>query len=355
MVAAAMSNERPKRPKVLARKRAASERPTTVSKRPAGIAPLVPEPSVHGQLVPSNVLPLFPDFVPDYEWVLGLVPMPGPNAWAALFLEAGSGLVVHVDLLAHATPEAVGATLRRALGRGEVLGLRRPTRIRIGVPDQAELLVAAEPLGLGLVVGPVPEVEEVLRAQGAVKVVAQPATDDIDVYRGSAQVTDAQLAAFFKAAEELRRGRSSRVLQGDRPLVLRCAALGLDEAGAIVEIEPHGGLRIVWGGTSLAIRFDRSDQLSPARSRELASLAFAPPRGPHPVLAPVGEDGRLRRAEGADYELATATLFAIGRFASEYGELVRHTSLRALVAHYAVRLGRSHVVEVELGWPEERS
>jgi hypothetical protein len=69
----------------------------------------------------------------------------------------------------------------------------------------------------------------------------------------------------------------------------------------------------------------------------------------------VGEDGRLRRTEPEDYDLATAALLATSRFGSEYGELMRRVSLRALVARYAIRLGRAHVVEVEIGRPEAAS
>jgi hypothetical protein len=345
-------------PKVLARKRPAREHGEPPRKKPL-VAPLVPEVSLVGQALAASVLPLFPDFVTDYEWVLGLVEMPATKQqravapWAALFLEAGSGLVIHVDLLASVTPKTVGATLRRAVERGEALGLRRPTRIRIGVPAHAPLLGEAEHAGVELVVGPVPEVEEVLRIPGAMKVVALPTTEDIDVYRGPAQVSDAQLAAFFQAAEELRRGRLSRVLQGERPLVLRCPALGIDAAGAVVEVdERRTGLLITFEAAALSLRFDRIGQLSPARRRELAGLRVAPRRGPYPVLSAVGADGRVRRAEAADYDIATAALLAASRFASEYGSLSRHTSLRALVARYTVRLGRAHTAEVELGWPE---
>ncbi len=391
------ANKRTRRPKVLARRTEAraegrggarerdeaDERGPSSSKKPGRIAPLVPEVSHHGLALPINVLPLFPDFVPDYEWVLGLVPMPGPagagrerpRPWAALFLEAGSGLVIHVDLLVSVTAKTVGATLRRAIARGEELGLRQPTRIRVGVPDQAPLLAEAERAGLELVVGPVPEVEEVLRIPGAVKVVALPTTDEVEVYRGTAEVSDAQLSAFFHAAEELRRGRFWRVLQSERPLVLRCPALGVGlgpgglGGGAVVEVdERRGGVLITFEvdamarieerespgeepAGSLSIHFDRIGQLSAARRRELAGLHFAPRRGPYPVLSPAGDDGRLRGPQGSDYELATAVLLATSRFASEYGALTRRTSLRALVARYSVRLGRAHVVEVELGWP----
>lgn len=350
---------RAKRPKVLVRK-AARDPDTLVHRRSVTVAPLVPEPTQLGVVTPATALPLFPDFVPDYEWVLGLVELPAPKArrrgavpLAALFLEAGSGLVVHVDLLASVTARAVGATLRRAVERGEGLGLRRPTRIRVGVPAQAALLAEAAAAGVELVVGPVPEVEEVLRTPGAVKAVALPTADELDVWRGDAPVSDAQLLAFFQAAEELRRGRFWRVLEGERPLRLSCAALGLPAGGVAVEAdEPRGGLRVRTPGGTLSVRFDRVGQLAPARRRELAELRFAPRRGPYPVLSPVGEDGRLRRAEPEDYDLATATLLATSRFGSEYGELLRHVSLRTLWAHYAIRLGRAHVVEVEIGRPE---
>jgi hypothetical protein len=348
------AGKRVKGPKVLARKKPSREHDEPSRSKPPSVAPLLPEVSVLGQALAASELPLFPDFVPDYEWVLGLVEMPGAVvAWAALFLEAGSGLVIHVDLLAMVTPKTVGATLRRAVERGEALGLRRPTRIRIGVPAHAPLLGEAQQAGVALVVGPVPEVEEVLRTPGAVKVVALPTTEDIDVYRGPAPVSDAQLGAFFQAAEELRRGRLARVLQGERPLVLRCPSLGIDGAGAVVEVdERRTGLLITFAAAALSLRFDRIGQLSPARRRELAELRVAPRRGPYPVLSAVGEDGRLRRAEAADYDIATATLLATSRFASEYGALARHNSLRALIARYMVRLGRSHTAEVELGWPE---
>jgi hypothetical protein len=350
------------RPKVLVRK-AARDPDAIVHKRPVTVAPLVPEASELGVFTPASALPLFPDFVPDYEWVLGLVELPAPKGKraavvpsAALFLEAGSGLVVHVDLLASVTAKAVGATLRRAVERGEALGLRRPTRIRVGVPDQAVLLQEAEATGVELVVGPVPEVEEVLRTPGAVKAVALPTAEELDVWRGGAPVTDGQLIAFFEAAEELRRGRFWRVLEGERPLRLWCPALGLPAAGVAVEAdEPRGGLRVRAHEVTLSIHFDRVGQLSPARRRELAELRFAPRRGPYPVLSPVGEDGRLRRAEPDDYDLATATLLATSRFGSEYGALMRRVSLRALVARYAIRLGRAHVVEVEIGRPEAAS
>lgn len=353
---------RAKRPKVLVRK-AARDPDTLVHRRSVTVAPLVPEPTELGIVTPATALPLFPDFVPDYEWVLGLVELPAPKARrgavvpsAALFLEAGSGLVVHVDLLASVTAKAVGATLRRAVERGSGLGLRRPTRIRVGVPDQAALLAEAAAAGVELVVGPVPEVEEVLRTPGAVKAVALPTADELDVWRGSAPVTDAQLIAFFQAAEELRRGRFWRVLEDERPLRLSCAALGLPAGGVAVEAdEPRGGLRVRAPGGTLSVRFDRAGQLAPSRRRELAALRFAPRRGPYPVLSPVGEDGRLRRCEPEDYDLATATLLATSRFGSEYGELMRRVSLRALVARYAIRLGRAHVVEVEIGRPEAAS
>jgi hypothetical protein len=237
--------------------------------------------------------------------------------------------------------------------RGAVLGLRRPTRIRLGVPDHALLLDDSTRAGIEVVVGPVPEVEEVLRTPGAVRAVALPTAEDVDVWRGPAPIADAQLVAFFQAAEELRRGRFWRELEGGRPLWLRCPALGLDPAGVVVEAEEHrGGLRVRVHEGSLSIHFDRIGELSPARRRELGELRFAPRRGPYPVLSPVGEDGRLRRAEAPDYDLATAALLATSRFGSEYGALLRRTSLRALVASYAVRLGRAHVVDVEIGRPE---
>lgn len=346
--------------KALAKKKAAAGREAPVRRKPVAVAPLLPEPTQHGVLTPEGELPLFPDFVPDYEWVLGLVAMPAPQPgraavvpWAALFLEAGSGLVVHVDLLATVTAKTVGATLRRAVERGEALGLRRPTRVRVGVPDHALLLVEAGPTGIDVVVGPVPEVEEVLRTPGAVKAVALPTAEELDVWRGAASIPDAQLTAFFAAAEELRRGRFSRLLEGERPLRLWCAALGLPAAGVVVEAdEPRGGLRVRVREGTLSVHFDRVGELSPARRRELAALRFAPPRGPYPVLSPVGEDGRLRRSEAHDYDLATAALLATCRFGSEYGALLRRTSLRALVARYSIRLGRAHVVEVEIGRPE---
>ena len=354
-----VGKRRATRPKVLVRK-PARDPDAIVHKRPVTVAPLVPEPTELGVFTAASALPLFPDFVPDYEWVLGLVELPAPKARrgaevpsAALFLEAGSGLVVHVDLLASVTAKAMGATLRRAVERGEALGLRRPTRIRVGVPDQAALLQEAEATGVELVVGPVPEIEEVLRTPGAVKAVALPTAEELDVWRGGAPVTDAQLIAFFAAAEELRRGRFGRVLEGERPLRLCCAALGLPAAGVAVEAdEPRGGLRVRAHEVTLSIHFDRVGQLSPARRRELTELHFAPRRGPYPVLSPVGDDGRLRRAEPDDYDLATATLLATSRFGSEYGALMRRVSLRALVARYAIRLGRAHVVEVEIGRPE---
>lgn len=336
-------------------------RKAAVRSKPRAVVPLVPVPTELGTAEAATAgLPLFPDFVPDYEWVLGLVPMPAPQPgraavvpWAALLLEAGSGLVIHVDLLASVTGKAVGATLRRAVERGEALGLRRPTRIRVGVPEHAALLGEAGHVGAAIVVGPVPEVEEVLRTPGAVKAVALPTTDDIDVWRGSAPIADARLAAFFAAAEELRRGRFWRVLEGDRPLRLTCPALGLPPWGVLVEAHaPPGGLRVCIHEGSLSVRFDRAGELSAARRRELASFRFAPRRGPYPVLSPVGEDGRLRRSEGDDYDLATAALLATCRFGSEYGELLRRTSLRALVARYSIRLGRAHVVDVEIGRPE---
>lgn len=342
-------------------KRASGRDPEAiVRKKLLTVAPLVPEPTEHGVATPENALPLFPDFVPDYEWVLGLVELPAPKGRrtaavpsAALLLEAGSGLVVHVDLLAVVTAKAVGGTLRRAVERGQALGLRQPTRIRVGVPDHATLLAEAGSAGMELVVGPVPEVEEVLRTPGAVKAVALPTAEDVDVWRGAAPVTDAQLAAFFGAAEELRRGRFWRVLEHERPLSLRCPALGVPPAGVAVALgEPREGLRVRVHEGSLSVRFDRASQLSPARRRELGELRCAPRRGPYPVLSPVGEDGRLRRTEPDDYDLATAALLATSRFGSEYGELLRRVSLRALVARYSIRLGRAHVVEVEIGRPE---
>jgi hypothetical protein len=342
----------------------AREPEAIVRKRPGVVAPLVLEATQHGVATPSSALPLFPDFVPDYEWVLGLVALPQSKRRhgaavpsAALFLEAGSGLVVHVDLLASVTGKAVGATLRRAVERGDTLGLRRPTRIRVGVPDHASLLAESGHAGVEIVVGPVPEVEEVLRTPGAVKAVALPTTEEVDVWRGAASITDAQLTAFFGAADELRRGRFWRVLEGDRPLRLWCPALGLPPEGVTVEAPaPRGGLRVrMHEGEGLSIRFDRAGELSTARRRELAELRFAPRRGPYPVLSPVGEDGRLRRAEAEDYDLATAALLAASRFGSEYGSLVRRVSLRALVARYAIRLGHAHVVEVEIGRAEAES
>jgi hypothetical protein len=341
----------------------AREPEAIVHKRPGVVAPLVLEATQHGVATPSSALPLFPDFVPDYEWVLGLVELPQSNRRqgaavpsAALFLEAGSGLVVHVDLLASVTGKAVSATLRRAVERGDGLGLRRPTRIRVGVPDHASLLGEAEHAGVEIVVGPVPEVEEVLRTPGAVKAVALPTTDEVDVWRGAASITDAQLATFFGAAEELRRGRFWRMLEGDRSVRLWCPALGLPPDGFTVEaLAPRGGLRVRMHEGTLSIRFDRAGELSGPRRRELAELRFAPRRGPYPVLSPVGEDGRLRRAEAEDYDLATAVLLAASRFGSEYGELVRRVSLRALVARYTLRLGHAHVVEVEIGRAEPAS
>ena len=336
-----------------------------VRKRPGVVAPLVLEDTQHGVATPASALPLFPDFVPDYEWVLGLVELPqsktrrgAPVPSAALFLEAGSGLVVHVDLLASVTGKAVAATLQRAMERGEAMGLRRPTRIRVGVPDHASLLGEAGHAGVEIVMGPVPEVEEVLRTPGAVKAVALPTTDDVDVWRGVATITDAQLAAFFQAAEELRRGRFWRVLEGDRPpLRLWCPALGLPPDGIAVEaLGPRGGLRVrMPEGGGLSIRFDRAGELSSPRRRELAELRFAPRRGPYPVLSPVGEDGRLRRAEAEDYDLATAALLVASRFGSEYGALLRCVSLRVLVARYSIRLGRARAVDVEIGRPAATS
>jgi hypothetical protein len=354
---ASTGTERRRAKRATSRVRARGRDPEAIVRKKAlTVAPLVPEPTEHGVVTPANALPLFPDFVPDYEWVLGLVELPAPKGRratvpsAALFLEAGSGLVVHVDLLAVVTAKAVGGTLRRAVERGQALGLRRPTRIRVGVPDHASLLAEAGDAGVELVVGPVPEVEEVLRTPGAVKAVALPTADEIDVWRGAALVTDPQLAAFFGAAEELRRGRFWRVLEGERSLSLRCSALGLSPAGAAVELgEPPAGLRVRIHEGSLSVRFDRASQLSPARRRELGELRFAPRRGPYQVLSPVGEDGRLRRTEPEDYDLATAALLATSRFGSEYGGLMRRVSLQALVARYSIRLGRAHVVEVEIG------
>lgn len=341
-------------------KPAAGEPTSRGRRRPTSVAPLVPEPTRHGVVGSDGELPLFPGFVPDYEWVLGLVPVPASSPrraavvpWAALFLEAGSSLVVHVDLLAAVTASTVGATLRRAIERGVALGLRRPTRVRVGVPDHVALLGdGAALVGVEVVVGPVPEVEEVLRTPGAVRAVALPTTEELDVWRGSAAVTDAQLVAFFGAAEELRRGRYWRVLEGARPVRLTCPALRIAEPGAVIEgDQPRGGLRVRVQGGSLSVRFDRAGELSPARRRELGALRFAPPRGPYPVLSPVGEDGRLRRAEADDYDLATAALMATCRFASEYGALLRRVSLRTLVVRYSIRLGRAHVVEADVGWP----
>jgi len=342
----------------------AREPEAIVRKRAGTVAPLVLETTQLGAATPESVLPLFPDFVPDYEWVLGLVELPQSKRRrgaampsAALFLEAGSGLVIHVDLLAVVTGKALGATLGRAVTRGEAMGLRRPTRIRVGVPDHASLLGEAEHAGMEIVMGPVPEVEEVLRTPGAVKAVALPSTDDVDVWRGAATIGDAQLAAFFQAAEELRRGRFWRALEGDRPpLRLWCPALGLPPEGVMVEaLAPRGGLRVRVYEGNLSIHFDRAGELSAARRRELAELRFAPRRGPYPVLSSVGEDGRLRGAEAEDYDLATAALLAVSRFGSEYGSLVRCVSLRGLVAGYSIRLGRAHVVDVELGRPSPAS
>lgn len=364
-------------------KRRASKK--TVSKKAASKSTASPEPAAvpiaaaGPPPLPSNVLPLFPGFVPDYEWVLGLVVVAGPERKtqgrrkaqtsaqppvAALFLEAGSGVVLHVDLLPSMTPRSVGATLRRALERCEALGLHKPTRIRIGAPAQVELLGEAARHGIEVVVGPAPEVDEVLRSPGAIRGFAPAPVQDVDVYRGEAPISDERLHAFFAAADGFRRGKPWRVLDGISPLLLRIPALGLEEGGvtllgnegrggllAFLELDAMlrayetGDLSLPAGNLQqcLAVGFVPASGLSRARRRELQAMAFAPPRGPFPVLIATDDDGQPRALEDTDYALAIAALEATGRFVREFGSLAHHPSLQALMARYD---------QVDIGFPE---
>lgn len=359
----------------------AADEPPVAEAQPAPVvapAPVPPEPSA------SNVLPLFPGFVPDYEWVLGLVVVPtarsrsslaapelGPVA--ALFLEAGSAVVRHVERLSSMTADAVGTALRRALERGEALGLRTPTRIRIGAPAQVELLGEAARHGIEVVVGPAPEVDDVLCSPAVMRGLVAPATE-IDVYRGTAPISDTRLAAFFAAAGVFRDGKAWRRLVG-APLRLRVPALGLVDGGMVLlRGGGRGGLLAFRERESLtraletdeppletgpwprclAVRFVAPSRLSRARRRELGELPFAARSGPHPVLLSTDADARARPVEDHDYALAIAALLALRRFLVDFGPSLRKPSLQALMARYeqVLELGATGRVMVDLGISE---
>ncbi|MCX4246826.1 hypothetical protein [Paraliomyxa miuraensis] len=311
----------------------------------------------------SNVFPLFPGFVPDYEWVLGLVvttTRPGQRVLppvAALFLEAGSGTVIHVDPLSSMSPQSVGATVRRALERGHALGLRTPTRIRVGAPAQVELLDEAIGRGIEVVVGHTPEVDDAMRSPGALRGLAGPPIDDVDAYRGIAAIDDARLAAFFRVAEAFAASAPWRLLGRHAPLRLRIPALGLDDGrmglrasdprkGLEVRAAPEGGIWVVG--------FVPPSRLSRVRRVELRELSFRPTAGPLPVLRPMGADGELRATQDSDYALAIAAMLATRRLVSEYGPVLRRRSLRSLIARYEVESGgEPDRVAVELGFPAD--
>lgn len=307
----------------------------------------------------SNVLPLFPGFVPDYEWVLGLVvttTRPGQRTLppvAALFLEAGSGMVIHVDSLSSMTARSVGATVRRALERGEAQGLRRPTRIRVGAPAQVELLDEAVQRGIEIVVGHTPEVDEAMRSPGARRGLASPPIDDVDAYRGVAAISDARLCTFFTVAEAFAASTPWRVLGRHAPLRLRIPALGLPEGRMdFLASEARKGLRVRLGaeGQCLVVRFVSTTRLSQARRVELRGMPFRPKTDRLPVLRPCGADGELRSVEDSDYALVIAAMLAMRRFLGDYGSVLRRRSLRALGARYDAELdlGPPQRVEVEL-------
>lgn len=346
-----------------------------------------PAPAAHDEPRPSaptaSLLPLFPGFVPDYEWVLGLVEVPRsrakprgdaeprePAPVVALFLEAGSAVVIHVERPSPITPSSVGAAVCRALERGEALGLGKPTRIRIGAPDQVQLLGEAARHGIEVVVGPAPEVDDVLRSPAALRSLVAPVTE-LDVYRGASPISDTRLAAFFAAATGFRELRAWKAL-GGTALRLRVPALGLAE-GAMVPLRARGrgGVLLLrepetieralasdeatreaaaWP-RCLAMRFVAPSRLGRARRRELLDLSFASRLGPHPVLVPTADDGRRRPVEDHDYALATAALLATRRFLGEFGTLLHKPSLRALMARYeqVLELGSTHRVLVDLG------
>lgn len=71
------------------------------------------------------------------------------------------------------------------------------------------------------------------------------------------------------------------------------------------------------------------------------------------MLTVMEHEQRSRAATGADYELATAVMSAVGALVSDYGSVLRCSSLRSLTACYPMALGGGPTVDVYIGVPEE--
>ncbi|MCA9707867.1 MAG: plasmid pRiA4b ORF-3 family protein [Myxococcales bacterium] len=323
--------------------------------------------------LPSNVLPLFPDFEPDHEWVMGLLPADDSKGGyhAVLFLEAGTKTVVHFELVKHTSAALLVQAVRRALDHMRSRGRRLPTRLRVAFPEHAALLQQGGLEGITIVVGPTAELDGLheLPSQGHF---ALEDLEEHDRYRGAADVTDEHLMTFFEAAITFRRSKPWQALSPGMPLVFMLPALELEQGAlAVTGQGAEGGLMVLpdvaalsddqlpdvletgaLPAQSLAMIFVRRADLSEARDHEIASMHFAPRRGPYPLLLAMDDEQRFRPTTGLDYEVAIAAMLAVDAFVSDYSPVLECSSLRSLMACYPMKLGHRDRVDVHVGIPD---
>jgi hypothetical protein len=103
---------------------------------------------------------------PRNEWIGGRFPFPfeieGSRPDLALWMELPEGLIVGTDVF-RPDEKTFAETLRNAMANPAVGSARRPARVRVADPRLAGELRAAE-VGLEIVVGPTPELDEAFQS-----------------------------------------------------------------------------------------------------------------------------------------------------------------------------------------------
>jgi hypothetical protein len=274
----------------------------------------------------------------------------------ALWVEAGTGLVVGHGLDASGTGSALVEALRQALERPTPGAARAPARVRIGDEPSATELRAAFGDRFELVVGPTPEVADAFESFLA----AMGEGDDNDAsYFEEGRVSEAAVALLFRAAAELYRAAPWRHASDSDVLRLDVPTLGVDAAcvsilgalgqseglvtfpsfvgferflSAAESAEPHRGPGSVDLGTdAIVLDFWRATEL-PARMRREAAERRWPvaSTSAYPTVTHRDRDGVLRPLGERDVRIATACAFAVASFVERRPEVFtrhRHESV----------------------------
>src|SRR5437870_3257587 len=179
------------------------------------------------------------------EWIGAVITLPsyvsgdGPpyRPSALIWLEPESGLIVGMEVLKQDEAFGRAAELFRRASDSPMAGEpRKPRRLRVATPELAHAL---RDMGdVDLVIAPTPEIDEMSSALFE-RMAASDREDDSELTYIGPDMTESDVAQFFRASAALYRATPWDAVPPDGFLSVTCSQLGI-EAGALCVVGQAG-------------------------------------------------------------------------------------------------------------------